>query len=91
MGYDDLVILPNGDVARCEMLAANASLANYQWELPALLQGPEWQQNLQSTSGCWCTHDCGLGVSIMKEPTLIKKLVRNPENDVMLAPQSTVS
>lgn len=91
MGYDDLVILPNGDVARCEMLAANASLANYQWELPALLQGPEWQQNLQSTSGCWCTHDCGLGVSIMKEPTLIKKLVRNRENDLTRAPQSAVS
>ena len=75
MGFDDLVILPDGQIARCEMLKAAANLKDFDFDLAALLRSPAWRSYLKATSGCWCTHDCGVGVSIMKEPQLIKKLV----------------
>lgn len=91
MGFDDMVILPNGHVARCEMLAASASLADYEWKLPALLKGNEWKKNIQKTSGCWCTHDCGLGVSIMKEPRHIKALFQHSQKDAISEPKTSLS
>jgi MoaA/NifB/PqqE/SkfB family radical SAM enzyme len=74
MGYDDLVILPDGSIGRCEMLAAPVNLRAFGFDLPRLLAGEEWQRHLRATAGCWCTHECGIGVSMMKEPELLKKL-----------------
>ncbi|MBM4442256.1 MAG: radical SAM protein [Candidatus Rokubacteria bacterium] len=74
MGYDDLVILADGTVSRCEMLATAVALRDYDFHLPRLLAGEPWRRYLGATAGCWCTHDCGIGVSMMKEPALLKRL-----------------
>lgn len=76
MGFDDIVILPDGLVSRCEMLAAGANLRDFEFDVPALMSSLAWGGYLSATAGCWCTHDCGIGVSIMKEPAQIMKLVR---------------
>jgi len=76
MGFDDIVILPDGLVSRCEMLTAGANLRDFEFNVPALMSSLAWNGYLSATAGCWCTHDCGIGVSIMKEPTQIMKLVR---------------
>ena len=77
MGYDDLIVLPDGWIARCEMLRGLVTLRDYNFDLPKLLSSDSWQNYLKSSSGCWCTHDCGIGISIMKEPALLKNLVTN--------------
>lgn len=74
MGYDDLVVLADGLVSRCENLVAPVSLRDFDFDVPRMLASPGWRTYLQRTSGCWCTHDCGIGISIIKEPTLLKQL-----------------
>jgi sulfatase maturation enzyme AslB (radical SAM superfamily) len=74
MGYDDLVVLADGAVSRCEMLAARVNLRDFDFDIPRLLDSPQWKACLASSLGCWCTHDCGIGVSMMKEANLLKKL-----------------
>jgi MoaA/NifB/PqqE/SkfB family radical SAM enzyme len=78
MGWADLVILHNGDVARCEMLKSFASLADFDWSLERLLRSALFTDYMRRTSGCWCTHECGIGVSIMDEPRLIRNLFEEP-------------
>lgn len=74
MGYDDVVILADGLISRCENLVAPLNLRDFNFDLSLLLNSPAWRSYLGKTAGCWCTHDCGIGVSIMKEPRLIKEL-----------------
>lgn len=74
MGYDDVVILADGLISRCENLVAPLNLKDFEFDLSLLLNSSAWRAYLNKTSGCWCTHDCGIGVSIMKEPRLIKEL-----------------
>jgi MoaA/NifB/PqqE/SkfB family radical SAM enzyme len=74
MGYDDLIVLPDGLVSRCEMLSAPVNLKDFDFDMARLLTSTQWQSYLGATAGCWCTHDCGIGVSMMKEPKLLKKL-----------------
>ncbi len=73
-GLADLVLLPNGDVARCEMLASFAHLKDYQWDLKKLLSSESFQSHLKETRGCWCIHDCAIGLSIMYTPNLLGEL-----------------
>jgi len=88
MGYDDLIVLPDGLVSRCEMLIAPVNLKDFDFDLIRLLGSDQWKGYLGKSSGCWCTHDCGIGVSTMKEPRLLKRLTYNgvsrpatPSND----------
>ena len=74
MGLVDLIILQNGDVARCEMLKSFANLSEFDWSLERLLKSAAYTDFMDETSGCWCTHDCGVGVSLMYEKELIRKL-----------------
>ena len=80
MGYDDLIVLPDGLVSRCEMLTAPVNLGDFDFDIARLVGSEQWQGYLGGTSGCWCTHDCGIGVSIMKEPRLLKQLVYRGAN-----------
>jgi len=75
MGYDDLIILPNGKIARCEMLSANSDLKNYDYNLDDLLMSKHYKNYMSKTSGCYCTHECGIGVSMMNDKKLLKDLV----------------
>ena len=77
MGFDDVIIFADGSVSRCENLNAVLKLNQYEYDLPKLLESNEWKEYMKKSSGCWCTHDCGLGVSMMKEPPLLKRLVEN--------------
>ena len=74
MGYDDLIIFADGTVSRCEMLKPSANLRDYDFNLQDLLASESWRNYLTETAGCWCTHDCGIGVSMMKEEGLLKQL-----------------
>lgn len=76
MGYDDVVVLADGLVSRCENLIAPVTLRDFDFNLPKLMQSEAWQKYMSDTSGCWCTHDCGIGVSMMKEAPLLKQLVQ---------------
>ncbi|MGE3681556.1 MAG: radical SAM protein [Bdellovibrionales bacterium] len=80
MGFDDVVILADGWVSRCENLNAPVNLRDYDCDLPKMLRSQAWQEFMKKSAGCWCTHDCGIGVSIMKEAPLLKKLVKSGEN-----------
>ena len=80
MGYDDLIVSPDGFVSRCEMLVAPVNLKDFDFDIARLIGSDQWQGYLGGTSGCWCTHDCGIGVSIMKEPRLLKRLVYGGKN-----------
>jgi len=75
MGYDDLIILPNGKIARCEMLAAHSDLKNYDYNLDDLLTSEDHKKHMSNTSGCFCTHECGIGVTMMEDKKLLKDLV----------------
>jgi MoaA/NifB/PqqE/SkfB family radical SAM enzyme len=75
-GLADLVLLPNGDVARCEMLRSFANLKDYQWDLRSLLHSEAFQSHLQETRGCWCIHDCAIALSIMYDENLLIDLFK---------------
>lgn len=74
MGFDDVVILADGLVSRCENLAAPSELRDFDFDLPKLLLSQKWKDFMDRSSGCWCTHDCGIGVSMMKEKPLLRDL-----------------
>ena len=38
MGYDDIIILPNGKIARCEMLSPYTNLKDYDFDLGKLIK-----------------------------------------------------
>ena len=75
MGYDDLIILPNGKIARCEMLSAHSDLKKYDYNLDDLLMSKDHKSYMSKTAGCYCTHECGIGVTIMNDKKLLKDLV----------------
>ena len=75
MGYKDIVILPDGRVSRCEMLIASADLRKHDFDLRHMIRSAQWRSYLDMTSGCYCTHDCGIGISMMKEMALLKRLI----------------
>lgn len=77
MGFADLIILQNGDVARCEMLKSFANLRDFNWNLEQLLNADAYRDFMDQTAGCWCNHDCGIGVSLMYEGHLLRKLFMN--------------
>jgi MoaA/NifB/PqqE/SkfB family radical SAM enzyme len=64
-GLAEFVLLPNGDVARCEMLRPAANVRHYDYDPAKVITSEAYRRNYQRTRGCWCTHDCGIGISIM--------------------------
>ena len=76
MGYEDMVLLPNGKVARCEMLSAYADLKDFDYNLEKFLFSNNHQDYLKKSSGCYCSHECGIGVTIMKDKKLLNELVK---------------
>jgi MoaA/NifB/PqqE/SkfB family radical SAM enzyme len=64
-GVAECVLLPNGDVARCEMLRPATNLRDHDYDPRRLFSSDAYRNNLARTRGCWCTHDCGIGISIM--------------------------
>ena len=75
MGYEDLVLLPNGKIARCEMLNAYADLKNFNYNLKDFIYSDVHLKYLNKSSGCYCTHECGIGVTIMSDKKLLNQLV----------------
>ena len=64
-GLAECVLLPNGDVSRCEMLRPSTNLRDYDYDPIKLFASEAYQNNYKKTRGCWCMHDCGIGISIM--------------------------
>jgi MoaA/NifB/PqqE/SkfB family radical SAM enzyme len=64
-GLAEIVLLPNGDVARCEMLRPAANVRDYDYDPALAFTSEAYRRNYERTRGCWCTHDCGIGISIM--------------------------
>jgi hypothetical protein len=73
----DLILLPNGDVARCEMLQSFANLKDYDWDLKKLVLSELFQRYLKETRGCWCLHDCAIGLAIMYSQNLLVELFKH--------------
>jgi|TARA_B100001971_G_C18201336_1_gene544790 MoaA/NifB/PqqE/SkfB family radical SAM enzyme len=76
MGYEDLVLLPNGKVARCEMLNSYADLKSFDYNLKDFIFSDIHSNYLKKSSGCYCSHECGIGVTIMSDKKLLNELVR---------------
>ena len=73
-GLADVVILPNGDVAPCEMLRSCTNLREFDWDIASLIRSCVYKDCFKKTRGCWCTHDCSIGLSIMYDKKLINDL-----------------
>lgn len=73
-GRADLIVYPDGDVARCEMLKSGANVADYDHDIRSLILSDRYRNYLKNTDSCWCLHDCAIGLSIIYEPCLFKKL-----------------
>jgi sulfatase maturation enzyme AslB (radical SAM superfamily) len=73
-GKGDLTVYSNGDISRCEMIKSITNLAKYDYDIKLLLQSSEYRNYLNSTSKCWCLHDCSIGLSIIYNTKLFKKL-----------------
>ncbi len=72
MGYDDLVILTNGKIARCEMLKPFANLKDYDFNLNKFYENENTKLYLKNTSGCFCEHECAISVTAMSDKKLLK-------------------
>lgn len=70
-GVADLILMPGGDIARCEMLKACANLKDFNWDLAALISSQEFRKNYEKTRGCYCTHGCAIGTAIMYDKNLL--------------------
>ncbi len=75
MGYDDMVILPNGKIARCEMLSPYINLKDYDFDLGKLIKSNVHQNYLKKTSGCFCEHECAISVTAMSDKKLLKQML----------------
>lgn len=73
-GLAELTLLPNGDIARCEMLRPCANLKDFDFDLSALVASESFKANYQKTYGCWCTHECTIASSIMYDMNLLSRL-----------------
>lgn len=73
-GLADITLLPNGALARCEMLEPFADLKEYNWDISRLLRDESSQSYFKRTADCWCAHDCAIGVSIMYDDRLMNRL-----------------
>jgi len=73
-GVADLILLPNGDVARCEMLKSFANLKDYHWDLKSLILSEAYQRHLKETKGCWCIHDCAIGLGMIYDANHLLRL-----------------
>ena len=75
MGYDDIIILPNGKIARCEMLSPYTNLKDYDFDLGKLIKSNVHQNYLKKTSGCFCEHECAISVTAMSDKKLLKQML----------------
>jgi MoaA/NifB/PqqE/SkfB family radical SAM enzyme len=79
-GSLNTVILSNGDVRACEMLPLSfGNLRDFDYDLPKMLvsqKGNQIRKNIQDIE-CICTHECNLSVSILIQPTVWPKLIKN--------------
>jgi len=73
-GLGDLVVLPNGHVAPCEMLRSFACLQAFDWDVTRLMRSSTYRDHLRKIRGCWCTHDCSIADAILYDRHLISDL-----------------
>ena len=74
MGYDDLIVLTNGKIARCEMLTPHTNLSDFDYNLESLIKSNIHKKYLKDTSGCFCAHECAISVTAMTDKKLIKQM-----------------
>jgi MoaA/NifB/PqqE/SkfB family radical SAM enzyme len=70
-GRSELIIMPNGEVAKCEMLRGFANLKDFDWNLAKLLSSKICQDFFEASSRCFCTHDCSVALNIMYDSNLL--------------------
>jgi MoaA/NifB/PqqE/SkfB family radical SAM enzyme len=73
-GLAEITLMPNGDIARCEMLRPCANLKDFDFDLSALIASEAFKANYKKTYGCWCTHECAVGTSIMYDMNLLNNV-----------------
>ena len=74
MGYEDLIVLANGKIARCEMLTPHTFLGDFDYNLESLIKSNIHKNHLKDTSGCYCAHECAISVTAMSDKKLIKQM-----------------
>ncbi|MBI3784169.1 MAG: radical SAM protein [Deltaproteobacteria bacterium] len=74
-GYVDLVVYPNGDVARCEMLKPIGNLRETNCDLRAFLETRKARDFFAATTRCACTHDCNILSSIKQDEKAMTSLL----------------
>ena len=70
-GRSELIIMPNGEVAKCEMLKGFANLKDFNWNLPELLSSKVCRDFFEASSKCFCTHECSVALNIMYDSSLL--------------------
>jgi MoaA/NifB/PqqE/SkfB family radical SAM enzyme len=73
-GKGDLTVYSNGDISRCEMLKSVTNLAKYKYDIKLLFKSSEYKNYLNNTDKCWCLHDCSIGLSMIYDTKLFRKL-----------------
>ena len=82
-GRSELIIMPNGEVAKCEMLRGFANLKDFDWDLSKVLTSKVCREFFEASSHCFCTHDCSVALNIMYDSDLLG-LLFSPEVDLKL-------
>ncbi|MBT5551906.1 MAG: radical SAM protein [Nitrospina sp.] len=82
-GRSELIIMPNGEVAKCEMLKGFAKLQDFNWDLSKLLSSAICREFFEATSQCFCTHECSVALNIMYDSSLLG-LLFSPEADLKI-------
>lgn len=64
-GIKNLTILPNGEIAKCEVLKTKGNLTDYDFNIPLFLRSTLNKTYHGTDLGCACLHDCGVSNSII--------------------------
>ncbi len=75
-GIVDIVLYPDGDVSRCEMLKPIGNIRDTGYDLEKFLKSKKSIQFFENTRNCVCTHDCSLLSSLKLDKHTITSILQ---------------
>ena len=78
-GYQDAVLLPNGDVSVCEMTRPIGNIAETGYDLVRFFGRDNIRSALKRYLRCSCAHDCNIVNSIRLNASSIARILKNAD------------